>query len=111
LPALVFAPTSWPALNGIGAIFVLGIACTGAAFMLFYTLVGQIGAGRAMVITYLSPGFSVLLGVMFLGESFTISTTTGLGLILFGSWMATDNRLLDWSKKRRQRQKSHEEVG
>ncbi|WLD93603.1 DMT family transporter [Alkalihalobacillus sp. AL-G] len=91
IPALIFSSESSVSLGGIVAVVVLGIFCTSLAYMFFYSLIGQVGAGKAMVITYVSPVFSVLLGVLILSEPFTMNIITGLVLILIGSWLATGN--------------------
>jgi len=47
------------------------------------------GAGRALVVTYVNPVVAVLLGVLVLGERPGIGSMAGLVLILAGSWLAT----------------------
>ena len=39
-----------------------------------------------------SPGFAVIYGVTLRGESFTLGTAAGLGLIVGGSWLAAEGR-------------------
>ena len=43
-------------------------AAPGVAFLIFYTLIAEIGPGRATVVAYIAPGFSVVYGVALLGE-------------------------------------------
>ena len=38
---------------------MLGVVCTGAAFVLYYRLIARVGAGRASTVTYLIPVFGV----------------------------------------------------
>ena len=59
----------------------------------FAILVAEVGGGRAIVITYVSPVVAVALGVTVLGESLGAGAVPGLLLILAGSWLATDGRL------------------
>jgi len=73
----------------IGAVVVLGVACTAAAFLLFFALIAEVGPVRATVITYVNPAVAVAAGVTLLGEPFTLGTATGFVLILAGSWLAT----------------------
>jgi len=47
------------------------------------------GAGRALVVTYVNPLVAVLLGVVVLGERLGVGSVAGLVLILAGSWLAT----------------------
>jgi drug/metabolite transporter (DMT)-like permease len=71
------------------SILVLGIFCTAAAFVLFGALVLDIGASRALVITYIAPVVALIAGVVVLSESPGLGTLVGLPLILGGSWLAT----------------------
>ena len=73
----------------IGAVVVLGVACTAAAFLLFFRLIAEVGPVRATVITYVNPAVAVAAGVTLLGEPFTLGTAMGFVLILAGSWLAT----------------------
>jgi len=93
-PAVPFAfPSDAPGLDTFGSLLVLGAGGTGIAFLIFYTLIAEIGPGRATVVAYIAPGFSVIYGVSLLGESFTLGTAAGLLLILAGSWLAAGGRL------------------
>jgi drug/metabolite transporter (DMT)-like permease len=93
-PAVPFAvPGHGPGLDTVASLLVLGAGGTGIAFLIFYTLIAEIGPGRATVVAYIAPGFSVLYGVTLLGERFTAGTAGGLALILAGSWLAAGGRL------------------
>jgi drug/metabolite transporter (DMT)-like permease len=56
-------------------------------------LIAEVGAGRALVITYINPVVAVGLGVAILGERPGAGAIAGLLLILAGSWLSTDGRL------------------
>lgn len=75
--------------EAIVSIVVLGLFCTAAAFVLFGGLVIDIGAARALVITYIAPVVALVAGMAVLGESPGAGTLIGLPLILGGSWLAT----------------------
>ena len=92
VPAAITFPTSAPALDAIGALLVLGIGGTGVAFLLFYTLIAQVGPARATIVAYLAPVFAVLYGVTLRGEVFTPLSLIGLALVLGGSWLASRPR-------------------
>jgi len=93
-PAALLAPPSHtPSTDAIISIIVLGLFCTAAAFVLFGALIGEVGPGRATVITYISPIVAVALGVAVLGERPGAGAVAGLLLILAGSWLSTDGRL------------------
>jgi drug/metabolite transporter (DMT)-like permease len=91
--AAVGAPSAMPSATAIVSIVVLGLFCSAAALVLFATLVREVGGGRAMVITYVSPTVAVALGVTVLGEGLGVGAVAGMLLILAGSWLATDGRL------------------
>jgi drug/metabolite transporter (DMT)-like permease len=93
-PAVPFAlPSHGPGIDTVGSLLVLGAGGTGIAFLIFYTLIAEIGPGRATVVAYIAPGFSVVYGIVLLGESFTAGTAGGLLLILGGSWLAAGGRV------------------
>jgi drug/metabolite transporter (DMT)-like permease len=75
------------------SVIVLGILCTAIAFVILMSLVAEVGAGRATVITYINPVIAVALGVIVLGETPGAGAIAGLLLILAGSWLSTDGRL------------------
>jgi drug/metabolite transporter (DMT)-like permease len=91
--ALAGAPRALPSAGVLASIAVLGVACSALAFVLFATLIQEVGAGRASVITYIAPTVAVALGVTLLGESLGVGAIAGLLLILAGSWLSTDGRL------------------
>jgi drug/metabolite transporter (DMT)-like permease len=75
--------------EAVASILVLGVLCTAAAFVLFGALVIEVGAGRALVITYIAPLVALIAGIIVLGESPGLGTLAGLPLILVGSALAT----------------------
>src|SRR4051794_20935251 len=85
-------PDQAPGLDTIGSLLALGAGGTGVAFLLFYTLIADVGPGRATVVAYIAPGFSVIYGVTLLDEGVTAGTGAGLALILLGSWLAAGGR-------------------
>jgi drug/metabolite transporter (DMT)-like permease len=91
--ALLDPPTEAPPGSATLSIVVLGLFCTAAAFIIYGGLVAEVGAGRAVVITYVAPVVALALGVAVLGESPGPGAVVGLLLILAGSWVSTDGRL------------------
>jgi len=93
-PAVALDPPTAP-ISGeaIAALVVLGLLCTAAAFVLYGMLIAEVGAGRALVVTYINPVIAVGLGVAVLGERPGAGAIAGLLLILAGSWLATGGRL------------------
>jgi drug/metabolite transporter (DMT)-like permease len=89
VPAAFALPSALPSGETMIALLILGIACTGAGFIAFFSLIAQAGARRASFITYVSPVIAVALGVTAGGEHFTWTTAGGLALILTGSLFGT----------------------
>ena len=87
-------PTRLPSATAIVAIVVLGLLCTAAALVLYGVLIADVGARRALVVTYVNPVVAVALGVAILGEHPGGGAVAGLVLILAGTWLSTDGRLL-----------------
>jgi drug/metabolite transporter (DMT)-like permease len=63
---------------------LLGILCTGIAFVLYYRLINRIGGPRASMVTYLVPLFAVLWAWLALAEPLTASMAVSAALILGG---------------------------
>ncbi|HEX9549514.1 MAG TPA: DMT family transporter [Candidatus Limnocylindrales bacterium] len=82
-------PATMPSTNVLGAVAILAVICTAAAFLVFAALIDEIGPVRATVITYVNPGVAAVLGVVVLHETFTASMGIGFGLIILGSVLAT----------------------
>ena len=93
-PAVALDPPSTPIPGeALAALLVLGVLCTAAAFVLYGMLITEVGAGKALVVTYINPVIAVALGVVILGERPGAGAIAGLLLILAGSWLSTDGRL------------------
>jgi drug/metabolite transporter (DMT)-like permease len=88
VPALVAAPVAAPSFGPSFAVAALGVFGTGAAFVIFYLLIGTVGPARTMIVSYVAPGFAVVYGAALLGEAITTATIAGLALIVAGSWLA-----------------------
>jgi len=88
IPAALTVPSSAPGLGPLAAVVALGLVGTGAAFVIFYLLIGTVGPARTMIVSYLAPGVAVVYGGVLLGESITAGTVVGLALIVGGSWLA-----------------------
>ena len=87
--ALIDLPSRRLAPSVVGSVAALTVLCTAIAFPIFFALVGEVGAMRTTVITYVNPAVAVLLGVAALSEPFGASTGLGFVLILVGSFLAT----------------------
>ncbi len=89
---LLDAPSRVPSAGALAALAVLVVFCTVAAFLIYATLVREVGPGRAAVITYIAPIVALALGVVALDERPGAGALAGLALILAGSWIATRAR-------------------
>lgn len=89
LMLLPFAVASWPQqspdLKAWLSAIVLGVFCTGFAFVLFFRLVGSIGSTHTMAVNFLVPVFGVLWGALLLGEAITLQMVAGAAVILGGT--------------------------
>ena len=83
---LPFALAHWPeqaiSLRAWAAAGLLGVLCTGIAFVMYYRLIKRIGPARAVTVTYLVPLFGVLWGWLFLDERVTLGMLAGAGLVM-----------------------------
>ena len=95
--ALLHPPTSL-GLDAAASVLALGGLGTGLAFLIFYTLIAELGPRRASLVAYIAPGFAVVYGAVLLGEHITAATIGGLVLILAGSWMGAEGRA-PWQRK------------
>jgi drug/metabolite transporter (DMT)-like permease len=94
LPFAAFhVPSHAPGLDTAAAMLALGAGGTGLAFLIFYTLIADVGPARATIVAYVAPGFAVLYGAALLDEAVTVATITGLALILAGSWLGAEGRI------------------
>jgi len=88
-PAVVELPRAWPPAEAVVSVLVLAVVCTAVAFLVFFRLIDEVGPVRATVITYVNPAVAIALGVIFLGEPFTMGILVGFVLVLLGSALAT----------------------
>lgn len=86
--AAVTVPDATIGAGSIAAMAALGAVGTGVAFVIFYTLIADVGPARASLVAYIAPLFAVVYGVALLDESVSAGTFAGLGLIVAGSWLA-----------------------
>jgi drug/metabolite transporter (DMT)-like permease len=88
-----FAYLQWPSepipARGWILASVLGIVCTGAAFIIYFHLLEKIGVARTVVVTYLSPVFAMVWGYLFLEEVITLKMFIGAICIMIGIGLTT----------------------
>ena len=82
-PDHVPAPSTW------GAMFMLGIVCSGIAYLLFYRIIALAGPARALTVTFAIPLFAAVYGLMLLNESLGPATIGSASAIILGITLAT----------------------
>jgi drug/metabolite transporter (DMT)-like permease len=88
LPVTVwFIPQTMPSLKGWSSAIALGVLCTGVALAIYFHLLSLTEATRVMTVAYLIPLFGIFWGMVFLGESLTISSALGGALVLLGLFL------------------------
>lgn len=97
LPALWLWPAHNPSLTAWLALVVLGVVCTGMAYVLFFRMIQNAGPSRTLAVTFVVPVFAVCYGVAFVGEGVTPWMLVCGAVILCGTSLATG--LLGWPLK------------
>ena len=87
--SLFFMPQTLPSAKAIWSVLLIGIICTGVAYILFFRLIAQLGPAKAISVTYLIPAFGILWGALFLGETISSIMLIGSGVILLGVALST----------------------
>jgi drug/metabolite transporter (DMT)-like permease len=90
--ALATAPSEAPGTRAVAAVLALGAIGTALAFVIFYKLIAEVGAGRASLVSYLAPGVALFYGAIFRHEPVTVAAVVGLVLILGGVAVASRRR-------------------
>lgn len=89
LPALWLRPDHWPSASAWWALLVVGVLCTGVAYILYFKLIETAGPSRALTVTFLVPVFAIAYGVLFLGESVTAWMVLSGAVILLGTSLSS----------------------
>ncbi len=82
-PSTPISTSSW--LSAL----VLGVLCSGIAFIIYFRLLENIGVARTVIVTYMVPVFAMLWGSLFLGELVTPKMLIGAASILTGIGLTT----------------------
>ena len=80
-----------PATSWVSAA-LLGVLCTGVAFVFYYRLIARVGAPRTSTVTYLIPLFGVVWAWLLLGEPLTPTMALAGALILAGVALSQQRR-------------------
>ena len=90
-----------PSLGAWASVIVLGALCSALAFVIFFTLIREIGPARASLITYVNLAVAAVLGVVFLDEAITAGILVGFPLVVVGSYLASRRRMAYIRKNKR----------
>ncbi|MEP6657006.1 MAG: DMT family transporter [Betaproteobacteria bacterium] len=90
MPIVFAAPmvSPWPAWRDpavLGNVLALGLVCSGAAYLLYYRLMRDVGPTRTLTVTFLIPLFGMLWSALFLSETITAPMVGGCALIIGGT--------------------------
>lgn len=96
-PLLFMFDLSWILQSsGIAASLYLGVFATGFAYLLFAKGLVQLPASTAVTLSLAEPLTAALLGAFLVGETLTLTSWTGIGLLFFAivilSWAPQKNR-------------------
>ncbi|MEE8602085.1 DMT family transporter [Euzebya tangerina] len=80
-------PTDIP-LVPAAALLALGLLGTGVAFIIYFTLIGRVGATNASMVTYLVPVVGLIAGAIFRGERFGPNVFLGAATLIVGVYLA-----------------------
>jgi drug/metabolite transporter (DMT)-like permease len=88
-----FAWAYWPdhglQPGTLAALLILGVFCTGLAYILFFRVIALVGASKALSVTFAVPVFAAFYGVTFLDEAITLTMFVCALVILLGISLST----------------------
>ena len=87
--ALWLQPAEMPSPAAWSSAVALGVLSTALAFVVYFHLIRNTGATRAISVTFLIPVFGMLWGMLFLDEEITVNMAAGTVIILVGTAMTT----------------------
>jgi drug/metabolite transporter (DMT)-like permease len=88
LPLILAPPPRGELTLQVGAVTAaFAVLCSAVAYLLYYRLVADVGATRALTVTLLMPAFGMLWGFLFLGERITWMMILGVLVILAGTFL------------------------
>ena len=82
-------PRAAPDLTVLLCLLALALVCTAVAYLLYYGLILELGATRALTVTFLAPIFGTIWSALFLNEDVTITKVIACAVILCGAGFVT----------------------
>ena len=91
LPLMIYYwPLQPPSIKAWLSVIILGVVCTGLAFVMFFRLLAFLGASTTALVTLLIPVFATLWGSVWLNESMTTPMLLSGALVLLGAALASN---------------------
>jgi drug/metabolite transporter (DMT)-like permease len=95
IPLIPFSPMKGELTMTVGIIVVVfSLLCSAVAYLLYYRLIADLGATKALTVTFLMPAFGMLWGFLILHEQITSGMILGAILILIGCALVLARRRL-----------------
>lgn len=89
LPAFAaLKPLTWLAVS------LLGVFCTGIAYIIYFRIIATAGATNALLVTLMIPVSALLLASTVLGETLKSNDILGM-LLIFSGLLIIDGRLIE----------------
>ncbi len=93
LPVVPLLPAPGePTIGIMSAVIALAVLCSGVAYLIYFRLIQDVGPSSALTVTFLSPLFGILWGVLFLGETVGWYTFAGAAIVIAGTALVTGFR-------------------
>jgi drug/metabolite transporter (DMT)-like permease len=65
----------------------LALLCTAVAYFIYFRLIADLGATKALTVTFLIPLFALLWGALFLHEAINLNSVIGCALVVLATWL------------------------
>ena len=90
LPTWWLWPQHMPGSSAWLAVLVLGVLCTGVAYVLFFWLIENVGPARSLTVTFVVPVFAVIYGAVFLQETISLWMLLCAAIIVCGTALSAN---------------------
>jgi drug/metabolite transporter (DMT)-like permease len=95
IPLIPFSPMKGELTMTVGiTVVVFSLLCSAVAYLLYYRLIADLGATKALTVTFLMPAFGMLWGFLILHEQITSGMILGAIMILIGCALVLARRKL-----------------
>lgn len=84
---VVSPPLAWPPLEAWLCVITLGLLCTALAYILYFSLLNDIGPLQTLSVTFLIPPFGALWGYLVLGETLSPKAIVGALVVGLAVWL------------------------